>query len=116
VSLDTEALHPREIRGRDCGLVESVCARCYHVRVNRDDIRAFVNRDWAAVEDEKARYWAQRKRTMTAAEALATADTLREYARRTKPDWPDPDERATDLAVHIRVAEALRAVPKHRAR
>jgi hypothetical protein len=84
--------------------------------VNRDDIRAFVNRDWAAVEDEKARYWAERKRTMTAAEALATADMLREHARRTRPGWPDPAERADDLAVHVRVAEGLRAVPTHRTR
>jgi hypothetical protein len=36
---------------------------------------------------------------------------LRQYARQVKPGWPDRDERAADLAHHLRLSEALRAVP-----
>lgn len=38
--------------------------------MNADDIRACARRDWAAVADAKACYWADRKRGMTPREAL----------------------------------------------
>jgi hypothetical protein len=79
--------------------------------MKRDDIRAFAGRDWAAIADPKAAFWAERKRSMTAAEALATAEMLRQHALLVKPGWPDADERAADLALHVRISEALRAVP-----
>jgi hypothetical protein len=77
--------------------------------MDASDIRAFVARDWASLEDQKARFWADRKRTMSPSEALEVADDLRRHAQALKPDWPDPAERAADLAVHRRVAEALGA-------
>jgi hypothetical protein len=84
--------------------------------MRRQDIAAFARRDWAAVADAKSRYWARRKRTMDADQALAVGETLRQHARSLKPDWPDADERAADLSLHVRVSEALRAVSAHRAR
>ena len=81
-----------------------------------EDIRSFARREWAAIADAKARFWAERKRSMTAAEALATAEMLRQHTRQVKPGWPDGDERAADMALHVRVSEALRAVLTHRAR
>lgn len=81
-----------------------------------DDIRAFAGRDWAAIAEAKARYWAERKRSMSPTEALATGEMLRRHARQMKPDWPDADERAADRAVHVRISEALSAVPGHRSR
>ena len=74
------------------------------------DIRAFARRDWAALDESKARFWAARKRAMTAGDALELGDALRRHAQRLRPDWPDPTERAADLTLHARVAEALRAV------
>ena len=74
------------------------------------DIRAFARRDWAAIGAQKARYWAERKRAMTASEALELGESLRRHARRLQPDWPDAAERAADLATHTRLARALRAV------
>jgi hypothetical protein len=50
---------------------------------------------------------------MTAADALELGDALRRHAQSLRPDWPDAAERVADLAVHTRVAEALRAVPVH---
>lgn len=88
----------------------------YHGPMDRDEIRAFADRDWPALEEEKARFWAERKRGMTAAEALAAGEALRRHARRVKPTWPDAADRAEDLAAHLRVAEALCAVSRHRPR
>jgi len=84
--------------------------------MTREDIRAFARRDWATVAEAKARFWAERKWAMTASDALATAEMLRQHARRLRPDWPSPDERAADLAHHVRLSEALRAVHTHRSR
>ena len=74
------------------------------------DIRAFARRDWAELDRWKSRFWAERKRTMTA------GDALRRHAQRLRPDWPDAAERTADLTLHARVAEALRAVSVHGAR
>lgn len=84
--------------------------------MNRDDVVAFARRDWAAIAADKSRFWAERKSSMSAGDALAVGDGLRRHAQAVKPDWPDPVERADDLAVHCRVAEALGAVSRHRAR
>ena len=48
--------------------------RCYERVVNADEIRTFAKRDWAAVAETKARYWAERKRAMTPEEALGQSD------------------------------------------
>lgn len=84
--------------------------------MKREDIRAFAGRDWAAIAEAKAAFWAERKRSMTASEALATAEMLRQHALLVKPGWPDAEERAADLAMHVRVSAALRAVPSDRCR
>lgn len=76
--------------------------------MTRDDIRRFVNRDWARVAVAKAVAWQLGKRT--AADDLHAADELRQYALTVRPDWPGPDDRAADLRNHIRVSEALGAV------
>jgi hypothetical protein len=74
------------------------------------DIRAYVDRDWSSVRDLKERYWAERKRTLTPAEALGVGDQLRQYVLTIRPDWPDDGQRAADLRVHSRVSELLRRV------
>lgn len=87
----------------------------YHGRVDRDDLRQFALRNWAAVADGKARYWAERKGVMSAAEALRLGAELRAYVSSLRPDWPTEAEREADLDTHARVASALRAV-SHAAR
>lgn len=78
--------------------------------VNDADIRAFVERDWAAVDRAKARFWAERKHAMSATEALSVGDALRRHVKALRPGWPDAAERDADLATHARVSGALRAV------
>jgi len=46
---------------------------------------------------------------MTTAQIFEIADSIREYVRALKPDWPNAAEREADLAAHIRLSEKLRA-------
>ncbi len=89
---------------------------CYHQPVTRSEVLLFAGRDWELVEEEKARFWAERKPHMTPGEALAAGEVLRQFVRRLRPDWPDEDDRASDLADHVRVGEALRAVSRDQSR
>lgn len=82
----------------------------YDPGVDRNTIRAFVERDWSRIEEAKAAFWKGKKPGMSAAELLAIGDELRRYAQRVRPDWPTVQDRAEDLAVHLRVSDALRAV------
>ena len=81
---------------------------CYDSAVTRDNIREFVNRDWARLAAAKALAWQAGKRTP--AGDLHLADQLRRYVLTVRPDWPGLDDRTDDLQSHIRVSEALGAV------
>jgi len=78
--------------------------------MTRDDLVRFAARDWAAVADEKARFWVERKHTMSHADVLRLGDELRRHALAVRPDWPTEADRVADRATHFRVSEALRAV------
>jgi hypothetical protein len=86
-----------------------LCLR-YDRVVDPNAIRAFVRRDWAGIDDAKTAYWKEQKQARSAAELLAMGADLFAYARGLRPDWPGAEDRAEDLAVHLRVSEALRAV------
>ncbi|MCC6846921.1 MAG: hypothetical protein IT294_00370 [Deltaproteobacteria bacterium] len=81
--------------------------------VRPEDIRAFAQRDWRAIADAKRDAWLELRRCHGPATALALADELRRQACLLHPGWPSAQDRAEDLAVHVRVAEALQRV--HRA-
>ena len=78
--------------------------------MDRDAILAFARRDWSRVAEAKADDWIHRKHDMTPADVLALGDQLRLYVKALRPDWPGQSDADDDLAVHARVAEALRAV------
>jgi hypothetical protein len=82
--------------------------------VRKEDLIAFARRDWAAVEEWKRAHWAAEM--LTPEEALCIGDDLRRHVAELRPDWPSADERRTDLATHIRVAESLRRVDTSRRR
>ncbi|HLF55819.1 MAG TPA: hypothetical protein VI942_03135 [Thermoanaerobaculia bacterium] len=67
-----------------------------------------MRRDWAAVEAAKLADWAERKRRLTADEALAIASGLRQRVRNLRPDWPTEREREEDLAAHVELSRRLR--------
>jgi len=71
------------------------------------DIRAFVDRNWAAVREAKDAYWAGVVRSGGVLEALRIADQLRLQAQRIHPGWPTVEDRAADLAAHERLSDLL---------
>jgi hypothetical protein len=78
--------------------------------VRKEDVIAFVQRDWSVLAALKRRHWAEQKSQMTAAEALSVGDELRSHVRALQDGWPSEEDRRKDLASHIRVSEALRRV------
>ncbi|MBI1876285.1 MAG: hypothetical protein HYS05_20665 [Acidobacteria bacterium] len=84
--------------------------------MKRADVVAFARRDWRLIDEIKASYWVERKRTLPPAEAIRLGDDLRRYVLAVRPAWPSEADRDDDLSVHVRVAEALSAVSQHRPR
>jgi hypothetical protein len=56
----------------------------------------------------------EEKARMTPSEAIAMAAELNLYVRSIKPDWPNDEERAADLAAHMRLAELFLHAARHR--
>jgi hypothetical protein len=75
-----------------------------------EDLRAFAARRWDEVEALDVAWWVERLRTAEAGEAARLGDELRRFVRETRPAWPDESSRASDLASHVEVGEALRRV------
>jgi hypothetical protein len=75
-----------------------------------EDIRRYAARDWQEIARAKDRYWIDRKRTMSPAESLAFAESLRLYVRSIRQDWPSDEERRDDLETHARVSAMLNLV------
>jgi hypothetical protein len=84
--------------------------------VNRRDIQAFIERDWGRIAAAKDAHWLERKRRLGLAEGLRIAEELRRQVRLVRPEFPTPEDRAADLACHIRVSELLRRVAAKRRR
>jgi hypothetical protein len=80
--------------------------------MTREDLVGFARRDWAAIDDQKAAYWVDRKRSLSPAEVLRIGDELRRQASVVRPDYPGEADRAADHATHERVTGALRAVTR----
>jgi hypothetical protein len=79
-----------------------------------EDVRAYLSRDWAALAELKEQAWLEQRRRRGIPGALEIADELRRQVRGLRPAWPSDEERAEDLAVHVRVAEWLRRVRTRR--
>jgi hypothetical protein len=85
------------------------------VKVRREAVEEYLNRDWALFEESEADHWRATKRTLGEGYAVLLADRLRREVAARRPDWPDEEERASDLVHHVRLAELLRrAAPSRR--
>jgi hypothetical protein len=84
--------------------------------MRKEDILAFVQRDWTAIAEQKRQWRAEQAKRMTAAEALAIGDELRRYALGLHPDWPTEQQRREDFAMHVRISESLSRVHAFRSR
>lgn len=72
-----------------------------------DLARGLLDRPWEELEDLEADHWRRRKEEHGPGEGLRVAEGLRAHALAVRPDWPSAEERAEDLAVHVRVAREL---------
>jgi hypothetical protein len=99
-----EAL-PANAAGR-AGLRGAVLSRS----VRKEDLIAFVKRDWNAIAALKRRHWAEQKSRMKPAEALRVGDELRYHVSALRDDWPTDEDRQKDLASHIRLSEMFARV------
>lgn len=78
--------------------------------VSPEDVVVFARRDWGAVDAAKTSHWLRRKEAMSSMEVWQLGAELWRHGRTVAPDGQTMTERAADLAVHQRVARALRAV------
>lgn len=84
--------------------------------LRRQDLIDFAQRDWSALAESKAAYWPERGRRAGQDAAFQAADEMRRYVALVRPDWPDADARAADLASHVELGESLRRVHDVRTR
>jgi len=75
--------------------------------VDREGARTFVETDWAAIEHDKARYWAEYKRREGPGAGVKVGGALRAQIKRARPDWPSAREQREDLEAHLRVLEVI---------
>ena len=75
--------------------------------MDREAIRAFVQRDRAAVEALKQAHHARRFQERGAAAGWQAGQALWDHARRVRPDWPTARDRAEDLAHHVELKRRL---------
>jgi len=53
--------------------------------MRREDLVAFAQRDWPAIEESKADYWLDCKRRLGRGEAFLVAEDLRRFAAAVRP-------------------------------
>ncbi len=80
--------------------------------MNPADIRAFVRRDRAPVEEEKRAHWAEAYRERGPEETMLAAARMYEYARAVRPDFPTEADLAEDLAHQIAFKKQLMAIAR----
>jgi len=53
--------------------------------MRREDLIAFAQRDWPAIEESKAAYWLERERRLGRGEVFRAAEDLRRFAAAVRP-------------------------------
>lgn len=75
-----------------------------------DLVSGLLDRPWRELEALETEHWRRLKKERGLGEGLRIADELRRHVLSVRPDWPSEEERAEDLAVHVRVSAELRRV------
>ena len=78
--------------------------------MNLADIRAFLQRDRAAVEEEKRAHRVEEYRRRGPEATLLAAARMYEYARAVRPDFPTEADLAEDLTHHVAWAQRPRSL------
>lgn len=80
--------------------------------MNPADIRAFVQRDRASVEEEKRAFWVEEYEQRGPAATLEAAAQMFDYARAVRPDFPTDEDMAEDLAHQVAFKQKLMAIAR----
>jgi hypothetical protein len=75
--------------------------------MNKIAIRAFLARDRERVAALKRDHHARRYRQTRGRSGQDAGRSLRQLARRVRPDWPTPRDRAEDFAHHVALKRLL---------
>ena len=75
--------------------------------MNLREIAEFVGRDWRAIADSKAMYWAERFINDGWRPAWDAANALLVDMRRTRPDYPTDRDREIDFSDHLKLRARL---------
>ena len=75
--------------------------------MNPGDVRAYLERGWALIEDLDREHWAQEFVRRGPDAAVAAAEAFRQHVRSIRPEWPSADERRADLAHHVELKRAI---------
>jgi hypothetical protein len=70
-------------------------------------VRAYAERDWAAVAADKEEHWAREFAARGPRATFEASQILWRHMRRLQPGWPSEDERRDDLAHHVALKRAL---------
>lgn len=70
-------------------------------------LRAFIERDWAAVASLKQEHWAREFADRGSAATLEASQVLWQHMRLVRPDWPSAQERLDDLAHHVSLKRTI---------
>lgn len=79
------------------------------IPVTPAELRDFLRRDWARVEQSNRDHWREQMREHGPAVLLTAVDAQRAHMRAVDPSWPDPASRASDLQDLIRFKQRLDA-------
>jgi hypothetical protein len=75
--------------------------------VERNDLKAYRERGWAAAEADKRAHWAREFRARGPAATLAAAHALFQHMRLVRPDWPSEAQRRDDFAHHVELKRRI---------
>jgi len=63
-----------------------------------DEVRAFADRDWAAIAEADSAHWATEFSEHGPDAAVAASRALWEHLRSIRPEWPTDEETSQDLS------------------
>lgn len=75
--------------------------------MDREALRAFVDRSRGEVEREKRAYWAREYAEKGYQRTVDASRALYEHVRRIRPDYPTARDRDEDLAHHVALKRLL---------
>ncbi|HZO15013.1 MAG TPA: hypothetical protein VFB62_17175 [Polyangiaceae bacterium] len=78
------------------------------MRWKPEDVRAFLDRDWAAFERAPV--------VLDPAQSEALAGSLYDQVRAAVPNWPTPSDRDQDLIAHLRLVEIFSRISRAKRR